>query len=217
MKEGVIATKKFLELEAIMPEYYSRNPLVKWLFNRRLQIALQYLIKINPHVFIDIGCGDGHFIKLVKQENLEIREMWGIDTNPGVERLKNEIQNCNFKVQSILKTEFPDETFDTAVCLDVLEHIEEIEKAISEIRRILIQNGHMIISEPTETSLYRSLRFLLKGTYSHESGPCAGKHYYNAGQIDRIIQDMGFIRVLSRKTPFYIPFDLFHVNLYRKI
>ena len=108
-------------------------------------------------------------------------------------------------------------SFDTIVCLDVLEHIKDVESILVELRRILKDNGYLISSEPVESVLYKLLRFITKGTYSQETGPGAGVHYYNAREIDEKIRKMGFIKIASKKIPFYFPFDLFHINLYQKI
>jgi ubiquinone/menaquinone biosynthesis C-methylase UbiE len=204
-----------IDLDKIVPEYYSKNWLVRWLFRKRLHVAIEYIRKIKPNVLIDTGCGDGHFIKLINESNINIREMWAIDLNPSIMQLNNKMKNCTFKIDNVLKTDFPDHIFDAAVSLDMLEHIKDIEKAVTEIRRILRHEGHLITSEPVESALYKSLRFILKGTYSQESGPGAGIHYHNAKQIDDIIQSMGFTRIDSKQIPCR-PFDLFHLNLYIK-
>jgi len=205
-----------IELAEIVPEYHSGSALVRWLFNKRLDCAETYVQTVAPRSLVDIGCGEGQFIVRLNKRGGRIGDVWGVDLNPHVKELNGKIENCTFAQRSIFASGFQDGMFDVVVCLDVLEHIHDIEKAIDEIKRILSVRGHLITSEPVESVIYRSLRFLLKGTYSQESGPGAGKHYYNARQIDRIIRTMGFVRVRSRRVPFFPPFDLFHVNLYIK-
>ncbi len=205
-----------IPLKKIVPEYYSKNPAVKWLFKKRLYIALKFLKTIKTDVLIDIGCGDGYFIQLINKCGIKARAMWGIDLNPRVIQLETQIRNCDFRVRNILKTGFQNYMFDVVVCLDILEHMKDIKVAIIEIKRILKDDGHLIVSSPVESTLYKSLRFIIKGTYSQASGPGAGKHYYNARQLDKIIRQMGFDRVLLKKIPLCYPFDLFHVNLYKK-
>lgn len=206
----------FPQLKEIVSEYYSKNSIIRWLFRQRLVVALKFLEEIKPEILLDAGCGDGSFIKLINKSNLNTKEIWGIDTNPHIRELKKEIPNCSFSVQSLLKTNFRDHKFDAIVCLDVLEHIEDIKKALSELWRILKEKGYLITSEPTESFPYKFLRFLLKGTFSQESGPGAGTHYYNAKEIEKIIKKIGFTKITSKKIPFFYPFDLFHLNLYRK-
>ncbi len=154
---------------------------------------------------------------LLINQGFRCEDMRGIDLNPRVVTLNEKIQNCIFERRSLLETGYSEGIFDAVVCLDVLEHIRDVGDALAEFRRILAERGHLITSEPSESVLYRLLRLILKGTYSHESGPGAGKHYYNAQQIDRIIRGAGFVRIASRKLPWLPPFDLFHINLYRKV
>ncbi len=205
-----------IPLKKIVPEYYSKNPVVKWLFKKRMYIALKFLKIIKTDVLIDIGCGDGSLLQLINKQGIKTRAMWGIDLNQKVIQLESQIKNCNFGVQNILKTDFQNRTFDVAICLDVLEHMKDIEGAIIEIKRILKDNSHLIVSSPVESTLYKLLRFIIKGSYSQATGPGAGKHYYNAKQLDKIILQMGFNRVSLKKIPLWYPFDLFHVSLYKK-
>jgi 2-polyprenyl-3-methyl-5-hydroxy-6-metoxy-1,4-benzoquinol methylase len=204
-----------LKLEHIVPEYHSTNPLARKLFRRRLTIALRHIEEISPGSILDVGCGSGLLIRLINQQGLFIPEMHAIDVLPPVLELNLTIPNCSFTVQDILRTDFPEHSFGLITCLDTLEHIEDLDRAIRELGRILKPGGHLITSEPTESVLYKTLRFLLKGTYSQESGPCAGIHYHNARQIDRGIRENGFQLIKGTQIPCPPPLDLFHVNLYR--
>jgi SAM-dependent methyltransferase len=49
---------------------------------------------------------------------------------------------------------YKDETFDFISALDVLEHIKEDQKAVSEISRILKENGILIITVPHRMTFY---------------------------------------------------------------
>lgn len=205
-----------IPLKKIVPEYYSKNPVVKWLFKKRMYIVLKYLEIIKTDTLIDMGCGDGSLLQLINERGIKIRAMWGIDLNQKVVQLESQIKNCNFRVQNILKTDFQNCTFDVVICLDILEHMKDIKMAIIEIKRILKDNSHLIISSPVESTLYKLLRFIIKGSYSQATGPGAGKHYYNARQLNKIILQMGFTRVSLKKIPTGYPFDLFHIGLYKK-
>lgn len=208
--------KTDIQLEQIVPEYLSRNALVKWLFYKRLRSAAAFVRQVGPRALLDLGCGSGQFIELLNSEGAVAGDIRGLDINPLVTELNGKLTGCRFQQGTIMETGFEDAFFEAVVCLDVLEHIQAIGDAIAEIKRILSSGGHLITSEPVESVLYRSLRFLLKGTYSQESGPGAGKHYYNARDIDRVIRSSGFACIRSIRIPLPPPFDLFHVNLYRK-
>ena len=204
-----------LPLAMIVPEYQSKNPIVRWLFERRLRVALRYLQQTNSRVIADIGCGDGSFIKLVQATKVPYDTVYGLDLNPAVVQLADEIPGVTFRVEHLEETHLPDASIDAIVCLDTLEHIEHLQAPLHEYARVLRPGGFLITSEPVESTLYKSLRFVLKGTYSQESGPGAGVHYHNARQIDAIVRQAGFTRCTRTQIPVVWPFDLFHIALYQ--
>ncbi len=204
-----------IDLERIIPEYNSKNPFVTWLFKKRLTIALEYLQSITPSNHLDIGCGNGKFIDIIQNSDLNIKSLSAMDTNKNVVTLNDTFKNCSFFQSDILNSQIKNNEFDSVSCLDVLEHIKEIDKAIEEIKRILKPEGYLIVSGPVESVLYKSLRYLIKGTYSEETGPGAGVHYYNIMQLDKTILKNGFEIIKMQKIPFFKPFDLFHIVLYR--
>lgn len=205
-----------IPLKEIVPEYYSRNPFVRWLFHKRLRIALKLLRQTGAKVIADMGCGDGSFIKIINSCGFNPSEMWGVDVNPAVIDLRNHIQNCHFAVENMLDTNFADSKFDAVSCLDALEHIESAHLAIAELRRILKSKGYLIVSGPVESLFYKALRFILKGTGSPATGPSSGKHYYNIREVDAKIKQMGFERLKLVRVPPFPLLDLFHIALYTK-
>jgi 2-polyprenyl-3-methyl-5-hydroxy-6-metoxy-1,4-benzoquinol methylase len=205
-----------IPLSAIVPEYQSKNPIVRWLFRKRLHVALDYLFETKAVRIADIGCGDGSFIKLLHAAKFPYQELWGLDLNPSVLSLAGDFPRAVFQVEHLGQTHFADQTLDAIVCLDTLEHIADLSQPLREYQRILKPGGYLITSEPVESVLYKSLRFILKGTYSQESGPGAGVHYHNARQIDTIISQKGFHRKKMKRIPLPWPFDLFLIALYQR-
>ena len=96
-------------------------------------------------------------------------------------------------------------------CLDVLEHVKELDEAIEAIKRVLRNGGRLIVSAPQESILYKFGRFLIKGTFSQEKGPCASPHFWNA---QKIIEHISKHFELKQKKVLYRPFTLFQVLSY---
>lgn len=44
----------------------------------------------------------------------------------------------------------------------MLEHIEDIARALRELRRILADGGYLILCAPTENTFYKLMRFVVK-------------------------------------------------------
>jgi len=92
---------------------------------------------------LDVGCGEAYL-------RARIEDYVGIDIagNPDI---------CFDLEQGVLP--FDDNSFDLAICLDVLEHIQAAHKILEEIFRV--SRSHVVVSLPNEYTLYFRLRFLL--------------------------------------------------------
>ena len=53
----------------------------------------------------------------------------------------------------ITNIDLPDESYDLVICNHVLEHVSSYEKALSELNRILVDNGLLIVSFPLDAGL----------------------------------------------------------------
>ena len=53
-----------------------------------------------------------------------------------------------FHVGSILDLQFPDATFDLVTCFETIEHLDDPDRALREIRRVLKADGTLLISTP---------------------------------------------------------------------
>ena len=70
--------------------------------------------------------------------------------------------NFEFKQIDIQEIPFPDETFDIAIANHMLYHIPDLNKALSEVKRILKPNGTFYASTFSENSLHSYLRDVIK-------------------------------------------------------
>lgn len=195
-------------LQDIVPEYFSANPIVKKLFIDRLYYALKLSNMDGTLRILDAGTGSGILLNMLSLRYDNMRFI-GLDNNSQISELK--IPNTEFVVGDIKEEPFKSSTFDIVYCLDVLEHVSELDEAIEEIKRVLRNGGQLIVSVPQESILYKFGRFLLKGTFSQEKGPCASPHFWNAKEI---IEHISKYFELQQKKILYRPFSLFQVLSY---
>lgn len=100
---------------------------------------------------VDVGSGHAKYKNLIK---LYCKEYVSVDN------LSSEYQfgDDNFKpdvVSDVLSMPFDDEEFDTAICTEVLEHIEDPFALFREISRIIKRNGHLILSSGWATPYHK--------------------------------------------------------------
>lgn len=96
----------------------------------------------------DVGCGHGRVLGMLSdQPHLHGSELHGVDFRiaEAIEARFREIRFTQAKIESL---PFPDGHFDTVIATHILEHILDIEAAISELRRI--SSDKLIIVVPRE-------------------------------------------------------------------
>ena len=101
---------------------------------------------------LDAGCGEGVLV----DEYRDRLAIAGLDANCASERVTQ---------GSLTALPFPDSSFDRALCLDVLEHLqyEEQPRALAELFRVLRPGGELLVSIPNLAHLQSRMQFLLRG------------------------------------------------------
>ena len=109
-------------------------------FKRLLKyIRLDHLSK--PCKILDIGSGDGSFIKVCKENG---HESFGLDGSK---------ENIDFEKDRL---KFNDKTFDIITMLSVIEHIQNPTNILNEILRVLKKGGILIIITPNFKYCYKN-------------------------------------------------------------
>ena len=105
---------------------------------------------------LEIGSGSGFGTKVLFQHTQKII---GLDVDKNIIEYasrKYGSENCVFKRYSGLKIPYSDSTFDAVVSFQVIEHIQNDIGIISEIYRVLKDNGIFILTTPNR--IFRGLR-----------------------------------------------------------
>lgn len=102
---------------------------------------------------LDLGCGPG--VLTHDLVNLGF-EYWGMDSSSKMvdECNKNfgHIKQSHFSVGNVSHVDYPDQFFDTVMCLGVIGSINDYETAIGEMFRVLKPDGSLLITLPNRYS-----------------------------------------------------------------
>lgn len=162
--------------EAAFPAYSHRNPIINWLFWQRLRKVMEHIQRPTPYQSVlDFGCGSGVMLPFLSQISSQVTAM-DVDLLP-LERAQAYIPLAkNVEVKDAAQTnisDLPANSFDLIIALDVLEHVKDLPRTLSELLALLKQGGQLIVSGPTENILYRLGRKVAGPEYSgtyHERG-----------------------------------------------
>ena len=91
---------------------------------------------------LDVGCGKGRFARVFQDREPEA-ELWGLDLSEAM--LRCAPAGMHTRAGSMTGMPFEDGYFDAAYATESLEHAVEIEKAVSEICRVVRRGGRIAI------------------------------------------------------------------------
>jgi SAM-dependent methyltransferase len=140
------------ELHGFDPGHYSKLYEIEeghfW-FVHRTGIILEKIRTSGPgaHKLLELGCGTGIVLAAV-HKTFPVIDLHGCDLYAeGPRFAANRVPGASFYQLDACRMPFEDE-FDIILALDVLEHIEDDEKAISEMYRSLRKGGRLIVTVP---------------------------------------------------------------------
>jgi 2-polyprenyl-3-methyl-5-hydroxy-6-metoxy-1,4-benzoquinol methylase len=126
------------------------GPLVR----TRYAWAARELAKLEPGKILDAGSGTGLLTLGVSRSSDEVVGVSNVEqaNNHGQQRAQwMGASNVRFETADILSEDFRDanrESFDTAVCLEVIEHVEEPSRLLDNLNAVLKPGGRLILSTP---------------------------------------------------------------------
>jgi SAM-dependent methyltransferase len=117
-----------------------------WWFvaRRHLIVYLIKSLKIQFPTILDVGTGTGGNLMMFSK----LGKSFGIDACDQAIELCNKRELENVIQCPIERIEYEDRTFDIITCLDVLEHLPDTVGALLELKRILRDDGKIIITVP---------------------------------------------------------------------
>lgn len=125
------------------------------IFRARRQLVLASLVDPVGRV-LDIGSGPGAFTEALLARGAEV---WNVDLSTEMIRQAQdhlathpEVRRVHFQVADVEKLPFGPGTFDTVLCIGVLQYLAGPDHALRELGRIVRVGGQVIVSFPNRSS-----------------------------------------------------------------
>ena len=147
---------------------YSRNGKISCQRIRELLAGRQY------DTLLDVGCGTGYLIELLRQDNQA--QLIGLDLSPAMieQAKKKRIPHSKWLVGRSDKLPVADESVDVVTCSQSFHHYPETESALREVYRVLRPGGIYVLSD-TGVGPFRRVGVVISNwIYRHwsSSGDC---------------------------------------------
>jgi len=118
-----------------------------WWFVSRRRTVLRLLdrLRLGPFAeLLDAGCGTGALLVELNRRG----HAHGADVSREALRLTSARGAKRLVCSDIARLAFQDESFHAVLSADVLEHVEEDQQALAELRRVTKVGGHIVVTVP---------------------------------------------------------------------
>lgn len=168
----------------VYPKYTTRNPIARYLVQRFLATLTQLYQRVSPRSVLEVGCGEGYLAQHLLRsgacpERFEACDLSLSQIAAGIDPF------IRFRQASIYSLPYANGEFELVVCCEVLEHLDDPERALAELARVTRRAA--LISTPHEP-LWRILN-LLRGSYWSAWGNTPGhRQHFSRAFLHRLVR-----------------------------
>jgi 2-polyprenyl-3-methyl-5-hydroxy-6-metoxy-1,4-benzoquinol methylase len=100
----------------------------------------------STKMVLDAGCGTGYGSELLAKAGAA--RVVGVDIEPEALPSSSDYEAVEFVVADLRSLPFADAEFQMVTCFEVIEHLDDRSAALRELRRVLSDDGFLLLSSP---------------------------------------------------------------------
>lgn len=179
-------------------KHLTHNPIQKILIENFYTTLFEVIKPLKLTSVLDVGCGEGFTLKKLEEKKIG-KANEGIDYMVAAVKIANKIYpNLKIKKGNIYSLPYEEKTFDLVLCTEVLEHLDDPEKALREIQRV--SKKYVLFSVPNEP--FFILANLFRGKYLKSWGNHPEHiNHWTAFGFAQFLKKNGF-KIIKQRHPF---------------
>ena len=131
----------------------------RWWSDEFTEFLVETLRPRPGNRILDVGCGEGLAEVSIGRRQLSQIRLVGIDhlvTKVAAARRETAAHNQRvaFAAADAVQLPFVNSSFDSTYCVAVLQHVRDVETAVSEFARVTRASGRVVAVEPDNTARY---------------------------------------------------------------
>jgi len=167
-------------------EQYAKGGIGRWYWDLRDERTLSCIGEERD--ILDLGCGEGVTLEKILRRFPD-RNVLGIDYGEEKIRICRE-HHLPARQGSAYALDLEDQSWDCCLLLEVIEHLEEPQKALREVHRVLRKGGLLLLIFPHDW-LFKAARLgFLK--FKEAFAPSGHVKQWTPGEMGRTLGEAGF-------------------------
>lgn len=167
-------------------DYIENESLFRNIFKKRanlLKVHLGGVLDRTPRYILDIGCSNGVFLDLYKEEGWET---WGVE--PSGAGMRSEEKGHRITHDVFERAKLPEDYFDLIILNHTLEHMDNPAEVLKKVYGLLKSGGIILVDVPNAGGL--GARIL--GKYWPLRLPQEHKWQFTKESLSKLFRESGF-------------------------
>ncbi len=177
-------------------------------------------------IFCDAGCGNGIYLKYFQNNHPNVG-LYGFDFSKTIVDITKQNTGLDTIITGNLEeSPFGDGKFDLILCTQVIEHMIDDKKAMSELHRMLKESGYLVISTDNKDDMVSKIlnapfklfsyliRLLRKNKKAKEFFP---HKEYPIKEFTDLIQSQNFKIINTSTFRFSLPWPFYKIKACRSL
>lgn len=186
----------------VPPDYYDtsiKNNVIQRIYHTRRFREICSLASPAGGAILDVGCDGGTLLREIASA-VQPGNVVGVDFSAdAISYTKSQSPDFNVLIGDGERLPFRDSSFDAVFCTEVLEHVEQPQKLLGEMKRCLKDGGYGVIAVPQETLFFKFVWFFWTRFGKGKVWRHAHVQDFKGEDLGRLAEECGF-RVEKEKT-----------------
>ncbi|MCX6907869.1 MAG: class I SAM-dependent methyltransferase [Verrucomicrobia bacterium] len=127
--------------------------------NNRIELARKICAEIKPASLLDVGCGDGGFLQIIRQLLPGCR-VAGLETSEAASAIAVK-RGLDVRRQDLENSEWPPpNSFQMCFAGEVIEHLFSPDDFLAEVFRVLEPGGYLLLTTPNLAAWFNRVSLL---------------------------------------------------------
>lgn len=176
-----------------------KNPIQRFLLGNFFKNLVNLTKAKTVDSILDVGCGEGFTLNRLKENGIG-KKLEGIEyLQAAIDLGKKTYPDIKITKGNIYELPYRDNEFDLVLCTEVLEHLEDPEKALKELVRV--SRKYLVISVPNEP--FFMLAQLIRGkNWSRFGNDIEHINHWTMLGFPKFVKKNSKVKILSKRFPF---------------